>query len=199
LRCDILRASFEGSKSAAQRSNSWTRLAFRLNTSLDTNFEAAQLQNKYQSLKSEYTKIVKSLNETGNATESPIETPEYWETLQLYFQKLSGLGDKDYGQSDSSSVPSSDGLDECPMEDEGKDEMSNGFSKTQKSRSLDRKMDTSQGLIRMAEILSEGLVKSSKPESSDQFNAIALTLNKINDKLSESNEINRLLLEFIKK
>ncbi|KAE9260350.1 hypothetical protein PF008_g33130, partial [Phytophthora fragariae] len=65
-------SSFNGSRSVAQLSAAWERLRLKFALVQAVQIEAAQLKNKYQALKKEFSTIKLAESDTGNKTNEPI-------------------------------------------------------------------------------------------------------------------------------
>lgn len=101
LRLKQFNLVFDGSRSNQQLSVVWEKMTLRFNLTCNVSAESSSLKNKYQSLKSEYSRIrFASDNETGNLTDDPIRYPTYWESLVEFFGDKRGLGHVEFGSSD---------------------------------------------------------------------------------------------------
>nr|KAE8921474.1 hypothetical protein PF009_g28249 [Phytophthora fragariae] len=72
LRLGAMASSFNGSRSVAQLSAVWERLRLKFALVQAVQIEAAQLKNKYQTLKKEFSTIKLAESDTGNKTNEPI-------------------------------------------------------------------------------------------------------------------------------
>ncbi|KAG6576362.1 uncharacterized protein IUM83_19967 [Phytophthora cinnamomi] len=93
--------AFKGSKSKAQLTAAWTHVLDDFNEENRRSCKVSQLKNKFQGLKTTFNNIKASEPQTGNSTEHPLEYPSIWPTLIMYFGDLSGMGNRDFGQTGS--------------------------------------------------------------------------------------------------
>ncbi|KAG6615280.1 Testis-expressed sequence 10 protein [Phytophthora cinnamomi] len=109
--------------------------------------KVSQLKNKFQGLKTTFNNIKASAPQTGNSTEHPLEYPSIWPTLLMYFGDLSGMGNRDFGQTGSITSEVSLSSEEQP-----RTIVTEGAANKRQARK--RKMDLASAVAAMAESLS---------------------------------------------
>ncbi|KAH7462481.1 hypothetical protein KRP22_004902 [Phytophthora ramorum] len=103
-----------------------------------------QLKNKFQALKTTYNNIKASEPQTGNSTENPIVYPSNWPTLIQYCGDLSGMGNRDFGQTTVNTEAAG-----------GAAAATEGAANKRAARK--RKLDLAEAVASMAEALSKRL------------------------------------------
>ncbi|KAL4140232.1 hypothetical protein PRNP1_014517 [Phytophthora ramorum] len=135
---------FKGSKSKAQIAAAWHRILREFNSENHRGTKVDQLKNKFQALKTTYNNIKASEPQTGNSTENPIVYPSNWPTLIQYFGDLSGMGNRDFGQTTVNTEAAG-----------GAAAATEGAVNKQAARK--RKLDLAEAVASMAEALSKRL------------------------------------------
>ncbi|KAE9267918.1 hypothetical protein PR003_g31618 [Phytophthora rubi] len=151
LRMQKYGSCFKGSKSKAQLAAAWYRILTDFNSENHRGCKVDQLKNKFQSLKTTYNNIKASEPQTGNSTENPIVYPSNWPTLIQYFGDLSGMGNRDFGQTTVNTESES-----------GTAAVTEGAVNKRAARK--RKLDLAEAVASMAEALSKRL---SQPTDDD--------------------------------
>ncbi|KAG9401166.1 hypothetical protein AC1031_009920 [Aphanomyces cochlioides] len=93
-RLDDFAANFELHRSAAQLSILWGKIALAINNLHGTSVPSSAVENKYSSLKREYSKIRLAEKATGN--DVAVTYPVYWEHVVAAFADKDGFGHIDY-------------------------------------------------------------------------------------------------------
>ncbi|KAG6610633.1 uncharacterized protein IUM83_06657 [Phytophthora cinnamomi] len=139
--------AFKGSKSKAQLTAAWTHILDDFNEENRRSCKVSQLKNKFQGLKTTFNNIKASEPQTGNSTEHPLEYPSIWPTLIMYFGDLSGMGNRDFGQTGSITSEASPSPEGQP-----RTIVTEGAANKRQARK--RKMDLASAVASMAESLS---------------------------------------------
>ncbi|KAE8906657.1 hypothetical protein PF003_g9192 [Phytophthora fragariae] len=134
LRLGAMASSFNGSRSVAQLSAVWERLRLKFALVQAVQIEAAQLKNKYQTLKKEFSTIKLAESDTGNKTNEPIV----------------GLGSVNFGQSVHSNSS------------KRKAEVDAEIERQREQRRKKEKVDI--GLVLLGEKLAKALVQRQAPQ-----------------------------------
>ncbi|KAE9206891.1 hypothetical protein PF004_g17170 [Phytophthora fragariae] len=152
LRLGAMAFSFNGSRSVAQLSAAWERLRLKFALVQAVQIETAQLKNKYQALKKEFSTIKLAESDTGNKTNEPIVYPAYWDPLVQYIGDKSGLGSVNFGQSVHSDSS------------KRKAEVDAEIERQREQRRKKENVDIGQGLVLLGENLAKALVQRQVPQ-----------------------------------
>ncbi|KAG9409282.1 hypothetical protein AC1031_019533 [Aphanomyces cochlioides] len=146
IRYGFLGDAFRKSTSNAQRAILWEKLTLRFNIATQQSVESLSLKNKINNLRREYTRIRSAQEATGNSTEHPIETPEYWDILVQHLGNKKGLGDIEYGEETMLQSPD---VDETTSFDHDTDETAEQRKQTRGDKRI-REVDEEIGRQRKA-------------------------------------------------
>ncbi|KAE8904798.1 hypothetical protein PF005_g29262 [Phytophthora fragariae] len=143
--------AFKGSMNKAQLAAAWAHVLDDFNEENHRSCRVTQLKNKFQGLKTMFNNIKASEPQTGNSTEHPIEYPSCWPMLIMYFGDLTGMGNRDFGQTGSNNSEAS----ATEPAEQPRTVITEGSANKRQARK--RKMDLASAVALIAESLSSRL------------------------------------------